>query len=150
MSILSKLSDRQIREIAERVDAGEMCYIHAGTGEAIFVVDDELSWDDADEEDEMEKIHSWEEKDTIRIKKPKSYEAFKFMERFVNEVIPEGRLKEDFEQALSKKHPFRNFSAIADRCEYQEAWYEFKQNALEAYVREKLDCWDDEEENEEK
>ena len=146
MSILSKLSDAQIREIAGSIDAGFVCYIHAGTGEMIFMMNEEmLDYNGMSGEDEadMAKIDSWGVKNTIRIDKPASYEAFAFMERFVDEVIPEGRLKEDFERALSKSHPFRNFNAIVKNCEYLDDWYEFKQNAMEAYVRRELDCWED-------
>ena len=172
MSTTINLSDKQIHEIAERVDIGDICYINTNTGEVIFMFNDEMlfnygiSWEDDDEEDEnpdgytpdwqdemyaevkadMAKINSWDLKDTIRIEKPESHEAFKFMERFVDEVIPEGKLKQDFWKALSRKHPFGNFNAIVHNCEYRENWFEFKQNALEEYVRNEMGYRYDEEE----
>ena len=161
MSTTIKLSDKQIHEIAEMVDVGHICYINAKTGETIFMFNNEMlsnygiSWEDDNEENEMpddnspdwqdemyadvkadmNKINSWDLKDTIRIEKPESHKAFKFMEDFVDEVIPEGKLKQDFWKALSRNHPFRNFNDIVHNCKYREDWFEFKQNAMEEYVR---------------
>ena len=157
MSIFN-LSDEQIHEIAERIDADEICYINVSTGEIIFMMNDEMlsdygiSWEDENEnfdsdcpdwqkdmyakiKTDMNKIYSWGCEDTIRIEKPEAHEAFKFMESFVENVIPEGKLKQKFWNALSKKHPFRNFNDIVHDCEYRENWFEFKQNALECYVK---------------
>ena len=146
----------------------DTCYINSETGEVIFMMSNEMLreygilWDKDEEEDEAEeekvsneslswqdelymnvkadmaKIYSWEWKHTIRIKKPESHESFKIMERFVEEIIPEGRLKQDFWKALSRSHPFRNFNAIVHNCAYRENWFTFKQQALEEYVRTKI------------
>ena len=152
-----KLSNEQICEIAERVDIGENCFINADTDEMIFLLNDEalsnygISWDEEEDEPDdhwpqwqkemyaeiktdMEKVNSWQH--LIRIEKPNSHEMFGFMVRFVDEMIPEGMLKENFVKALSKNHPFRNFNAIIHNCEYREDWFVFKQEALEEYVRE--------------
>ena len=53
------------------------------------------------------------------------------MEDFVDEIIPEGNLKEQFWRALTQRHPFRNFNDIVHNCEYREDWFKFKQAALE-------------------
>ena len=164
MNTINKLSNEQIREIAERVEMYDVCYINANTGETIFMMNDEMlsnygiSWEDDEEEDkpddsspdwqkemyaevkaDMNKIDSWEWKDTIRIEKPESHEEFKFMENFIEGVIPEGKLKQDFWKALSRSHPFRNFNAIIHNCKYRENWFTFKQNALEEYVRREME-----------
>jgi len=166
MNTTSNLSDKQIREIADSIDMGDTCYINSNTGETIFMMSNEMlseygiSWEDDDEENEMpdadtpgwqaemyaevkadmNKIDSWDFKDTICIEKPETREAFKFMECFVDEVIPEGKLKQDFWRALSRSHPFRNFNAIVHDCKYREDWFGFKQNAMEEYVREEIGC----------
>ena len=158
MNMMTKLSDEQIHEIAETIDAvDDVCYINRDTGEYILMMNNEnlrdygISWED-DEEDvpddsspkwqkemyadtkaDMDKIYSW--KNVIRIEKPESHEAFEFMERFVDEIIPEGKLKQDFWKALSRSHPFRNFNAIVHNSKYREDWFRFKQMAMEEYVR---------------
>ena len=158
---MEKISNKQIAEIADSIDAGDICFINKDTGELIFMMSNEMlsyhgiSWeDDFDEEEEdeefdvasnwqdelytqvkadMAKIYSWEH--VIRIEKPDSRKGFEIMERFVKEVIPEGKLKDRFWNALSKSHPFRNFNNVVHNCELREDWFEFKQNALEEYVR---------------
>ena len=57
------------------------------------------------------------------------------MKDFVDEIIPDGKLKEKFWNALSRSHPFRNFNAIVHNCDYREDWFKFKQAALEEYVK---------------
>jgi len=170
MNMICKLSDEQIHEIAETIDASDdICFINRNSGEVVFMMSNEIlfqhgiSWDDEEDEEEgqtegpddrwpewqkelyngvkadMAKIYSWDFEETIRIKKPESHETFGFMERFVDEVIPEGELKQSFWGALSQSHPFRNFNAIIHNCTYREDWFEFKQRALEEYVRGEID-----------
>ena len=158
MKMIPKLSDTQIHEIAEAIDTtNDVCYFNAGTGEYVLMNDESLhdngiSWEVEDGPDanwpawqkelyndvkaDMAKIDSWEE--VIRIERPTPDEFFGFMERFVDEVIPEGNLKDKFWNALSRSHPFRNFKALVDDCAYREAWFNFKEEALEEYVRGRL------------
>jgi len=155
-----KFSNEQIREIAENVDIGYICFINADTSEMVVMLNDEalsnygISWEDEKEGEpddswpkwqkemyaeikaDKEKVDSWQH--VIRIEKPNPYEMFGFMERFVDEIIPEGVLKENFLKALTRSHPFRNFSAIIHNCEYREDWFVFKQEALEEYVRDAI------------
>jgi hypothetical protein len=47
-------------------------------------------------------------------------DATDFMERFVDEVIPEGKLKQNFWRTLSRSHPFRNFNDLIHNCDCLE------------------------------
>jgi len=167
MELIEKLTDEQISDIAETIDAlDNICYLNRGTGEYILMMNNKMlseygiSWEDEEENEDdvlsdddspdwqkdmynevkadMAKIYSWELKDTIRIEKPESHESFEFMERFVDEIIPEGNLKREFWEALSRSHPFRNFNAIVHNCKYREDWFRFKQMAMEEYLRKKI------------
>ena len=156
-------SKAQIKEMADMLGNGHhVCYANLDTGEVEIIFDNEMldnfgiSWDeDEDEENmadestpecqdelytevkaQMKRIDSWER--PTRIEKPPSYEAFKFMERFVDEVIPEGKLKDRLWKTLSRRHPFQSFNSIIHDCEYRKAWFAFRQEALEAYVRREL------------
>ena len=164
MRAIDKLSKKQISEIAEMIDTSYNCYINSETGEVIFMMNNEMlydngiSWEDDDEPDndspdwekdlysevksDMAKIDSWDFEHTIRIEKPESHESFNIMENFVDEIIPEGRLKQDFWQALSRSHPFRNFNGIVHDCKYREDWFQFKQKSLEEYVRREIERFD--------
>jgi hypothetical protein len=160
MSVIEKLTKKQIHEIAEMIDMGHICYLNCNTGEYIMMLNNEMLaeygiyWEEKENFDpeeafnqewekemykdvkaDMDKIYSWGLTDTIRIEQPESHKGFEFMEQFVDEVIPVGRLKLDFENALSRKHPFGNFNAIVHNCKYREDWFAFKQQALEEYVR---------------
>jgi hypothetical protein len=162
---MGKLTKEQIHYIADSLDVGgEICYINRNTGEYIIMLNNEMLkdygiyWEDPEEEEEdtedipndepldwqtemyndvkanMDKIYSWGI-DVIRIEKPAGHESFEIMERFVGEIIPQGKLKREFENALSRKHPFSNFNAIVHNCKYREDWFAFKMQALEEYVR---------------
>ena len=152
----------QIKEIAEMLGNGHhVCYANPDTGEVEIIFDNEMlalygiSWEeDESVEDksstdwdvelyskvkaQMARIYSWEHR--IRIEKPSSYEGYKFMERFVDEVIPVGIMKERLWKTLSRKHPFQSFKTIIHESKYREAWFAFNQEALEEYVRRELDC----------
>ena len=130
-------SKKLISSMAEEIDIGCTCYVNPDTGEYVPVMREGMfgQFDTEDNED-MEKVDSWEH--FIRIDKPHSSESFSVMERFVDEVIPDGRLKERFWKALSKNHPFRNFNEIVHNCDFRESWFAFKQEALEEYVRREL------------
>ena len=156
-----KLSKKQLTDIAESIDAGFICYLNAETGEYIEMMNNDamsnygISWEEEEDEEpgdfshqwekelyddvksDMAKIDSWEH--AIKIEKPESHESFKIMERFVDEIIPDGKLKNDFFCALSRSHPFRNFNALVHNCKYREDWFAFKQNAIEEYVRAMID-----------
>ena len=165
--MMTKLSDEQIRDIAESIDAADdVCYINRETGEYILMMSNEIlanngiAWEDEEDDApddswpewqremyvdvkaDMDKIYTWGLQNVIRIKKPESNESYDFMERFVDEIIPEGKLKQDFWKALSRSHPFRNFNAIVHNCKYREDWFRFKQMAMEEYVREAIDRYE--------
>jgi hypothetical protein len=139
LKFLKKLSEEQIKEIAEMLDTGyHICCINPDTGEVEIVFNNEMmSYLDDEEDDDIKaqqaRIDSWQR--FIRIEKPESHESFQIMENFVNEIIPDGKLKEQFWNALSRSHPFRNFNAIVHNCDYREDWFKFKQAALEEYVK---------------
>ena len=155
--ILSKITDEKISEMAEVLGMQyHVCYVNPDTGEVEimftndYLADYGISWDD-EEEDEEDFTHGWQQefhddikaqmaridswRHFIRIEKPDSHESFAIMENFVDEIIPEGKLKKQFYDALSRKHPFSNFNYIVHNCKYRDEWFKFRQNALEEYVK---------------
>ena len=156
-----KLTEDQIKQIAESIDADFTCHVNPDTGEIEETRDygDDFNYiDDIDDEEEneeflesepewqkemrkeikeqTERIDSWERR--IIIEKPDSSEAFRFMEDFVEEIIPEPKQKM-YWKALQWKKPFANFNDLIHDSEYLEDWYEFKKKKLVEYVREKLE-----------
>ena len=153
-----ELSEGQIEKIAESIDAGFTCHINPDTGEVeetrenddFEIIPDE---DDEDYEEFMEDMPDWQKeirKDIkeqtaridswdrcIVIEQPDSSEAFRFMEDFVEEIIPEPEQKM-FRKALQGKKPFANFNNLIHESKYLDNWYEFKKKKLMEYVREEL------------
>ena len=154
-----KLSEEQIEKIAELIDAGFTCHINPDTGEIeetrdygddFNYIDDE---DDEDYEEFMEDMPDWQKEvrkeikeQTARIdswdrciviEQPDSSEAFRFMEDFIEEIIPESEQKM-YRKALQWKSPFSNFNNLIHDSEYLDNWHEFKKKKLMEYVREEL------------
>ena len=135
------ISEETVREIAEMLDCGHICYLNPDTIETVFVLNP-ASWEYYEESEmdtvNLEKVDSWERR--ITLTPPESFESFKFMERFVDELPEsESSLRNKLISALSHSHPFARFKAVIDSCPYRQEWFDYKQKCLEAYVCEVID-----------
>lgn len=136
----NSLPEETVREIAEMLDCGHICYLNPDTLETVFSMNPS-SWEYYEESDEDVKIHeqvdTWERR--ITLTPPESFESFKFMEGFINELPErESSLRNKLISALSHSHPFSRFKAIIDNCPYRQEWFVYKQKCLEAYVRDEI------------
>ena len=123
-----RLTQEQIREIADSMDMGSRFFIHKETAE-IITYPDELKcpgFDTEPWEEEMNKVEeNWP--DYMEIDAMESHDAFSIMEDFVEEVLSPGPFKERLIRALNRPKPFRNFNyEIHDSKEYREVWFKFK------------------------
>ena len=154
-----KLSEGLIAKIADSINADFICYVNPETGELEEMMNNEaladygIYWEEEEEENDsafepdwqkemredtkaqMARIDSW--KHRVIIEKPDSHESFRFMEDFVEEIIPENK-QEIWWKALRWKKPFANFNDLVHNSEYREKWFAFKQGKLEEYVRKEL------------
>ena len=154
-----KLTDEQIEKIAESIEAGFTCNVNPDTGEIETIrendefdiipdEDDEYFEDYLESETEWQKemrlelkeqterINSWER--LIVIEQPDSQESFRFMEDFVEKMIPEAE-QETYRKALKSKGPFSNFNVLIHDSEYLDNWHDFKKKKLIGYVREQYE-----------
>ncbi|MCF8716473.1 hypothetical protein JM658_16750 [Joostella atrarenae] len=129
-----------IKEIAQELDCGFDCYYNLKNDEIIAIpsfsqFSDENDFKEAFKEslDQIEKHKS----DFIKIKTLESYESFKIMELFV-EQLPDENLKSDLEIILANKKPFQNFKHKVDNSNFRQNWFDFKQTELEKIVETKL------------
>ena len=134
------ISEDTVREIAEMLDCGHICYLNPDTIETVFVLNP-ASWEYYEESEmdtvNLEKVDSWERR--ITLTPPESFESFKFMERFVDELPEsESSLRNKLISALSHSHPFARFKAVIDSCPYRQEWFAHKQRCLEAYVKDEI------------
>lgn len=141
-----------VKDVADRLSAGLVCYINPGTLEIIdipqaiadtMMFEEDEKDEEENEEDEddpsyadMKRIHrDWEE--TITISPPESSESFSCMRQFVD-TLPGSRLSKMLSEALSGRKPFHHFNSIIHQSDEREAWFAFRQKCLENYVAEML------------
>ncbi len=130
-----KLSDKQIKELAQDLEAGMKIYINKDTLEYRSVLD----WDDLMEpefwEKEIEEINKWS--NILEIEKFDSHEGFQIMEDFIDEVS-DLDLKETLIKILHRKSPFANFKAEIESSEYRNEWFAFRTNRYIETIKERL------------
>ena len=135
---MDKPDQNIIKEIAQELDCGSDCYYSQNTKELICIPNaDLMATGDEDYykevfKDDLEKVKS-QKKDLIKFEVLKSFESFKIMEDFKNE-IKEDHFKEKINEALNKRKPFQNFKYLIDTSEYRENWFAFIQKELEKIV----------------
>ena len=129
----SGVPEETVREIAEMLDCGHVCYLNPDTNETVFIPNP-ASWEYFEEPD---MVDSWERR--IKLDPPESFESFQFMESFIDE-LPENEsiLRNKLISALSHSHPFARFKAAIDNCPYRQEWFDHKQRCLEKYVRDEI------------
>ena len=136
----SGVPEETVREIAEMLDCGHVCYLNPDTNETVFIPNP-ASWEYFEEPDmvtkELEKVDSWEKR--IKLTPPESFESFQFMESFIEELPEsESTLRNKLISVLSHSHPFARFKAVIDNCPYRQEWFDHKQRCLEKYVRDEI------------
>ena len=128
-----------VKEIAEYLDTGMICYINSATMELLYIPEN-FDVDDSDEENpfipDMKRVEN-ESGKFIKIEPPASPISFGLMERFASSLT-NAHYRTTLENALQKKKPFRNFNAIIHELPVREDWFAFKQKSLEAYVAKEL------------
>jgi len=132
-----KLGSKEIKAIAQELEAGMKVYLNKETLEFKSVLD----WDNMNDpefwDEELDKIEN-EWTDYIVLTKMESYEAFQVMEAFIDEVDDPG-LKNDLIKILSRKSPFANFKAEVESSSHRQKWFDFRTLKYEEYIREQLD-----------
>lgn len=129
-----------VKEIAQELDCGFDCYYNSKTHEIIPIpsLSQFIDKDDFKEafSDSLEKVEKYKT-DFIKIETLESFESFKIMELFI-EQLSDQNLKSELENVLVNKKPFQNFKHKIDHSEFRQSWFEFKQSELEKIVKTKL------------
>lgn len=119
-----------------------ICYINPDTLEVEWIpasmLEDPLAFDfdDDDPENDMElKSTKWERR--ITIEPMESHEAFKIMERFIDNV-DDDKIQRQLINALNRRSPFANFKYIVEDSKYRQQWFDYRQQETEEYVYEIL------------
>ena len=129
-----------IRQIAQELDSGNDCYYNLKNNEIIAIPNFSQISDDAEFKEAFQADLTRVEKqkaDLIKFEILESFESFKIMERFV-EQLTDQKLQSELENILANKKPFQNFKYVIDKSEFRKDWFEFKQFELERIVGNKL------------
>ncbi len=129
-----------IREIAQELDCGNDCYYDPKTNEIIAIP----NFSNVPNEEEFRKYFKAELKtvkknkaDLIKIEVLESFESFRIMERFIDQLSNK-QFQSELENILQKKKPFQNFKHTIDNSDFRQKWFDFKQSELEKIVENQL------------
>jgi len=143
-----KLSNKAIKEIAEFLDCGLICYVHKETKEIKSIIDlDNFYSDEELWKEDIELIENNRSK-YLRIDKMSSKDAFQVMKDFIDQVTDK-KIRSRLIYALNRNKPFQNFKyEIGYDEEVRQQWFKFKAYSYEEWVKTYLENVIDEDENE--
>ncbi|OFY83542.1 MAG: hypothetical protein A3F72_13035 [Bacteroidetes bacterium RIFCSPLOWO2_12_FULL_35_15] len=135
-----KLTEEQVKKIAEQLDCGFRCFIHRQTGELITLPDtlrylemDTEAW--ADEQGKLD--NNFDEYFEIDLLESK--DSFEIMADFTEQLDDKIKLKADLIKSLNKKKPFREFNFVINNSGiYRQQWFDFKNERLKMWVKNRL------------
>ena len=132
-----KLTEDQIKEIAELLECGHQCFIHKPTGKLEYYPDTDYMFDPEPWQELIDKIESdWDNYEEIE--RMDSSQSFNVMRDFVDSLATHNS-KMRLENAIARSKPFRNFKHEIDQSEYRQAWFNFRLESYINWVKEQLE-----------
>ena len=129
-----------IKEIAQELDCGNDCYYNSKTNEIVTIPNCSQISDEEEFKElfraNLEKVNK-RKADFIKIEVLESFESFKIMERFMEQVTDQN-FQSKLENILQRKKPFQNFKHSIDNSNFRQKWFDFKQNELIMIVETQL------------
>lgn len=135
-----KLTEEQISDIAQDLEAGLKCFIHKVTGE-VKTLPDELNGNmEIDEElwqDVIDEIDN-DEENFIVIEGMDSRESYMLMEKFID-TLEDKQIAARLSNAINVPKPFHTFRYELNYSdEYLKKWYAFKSQQMIEWVKKHL------------
>ena len=135
-----KLTEQQIKEIAEFLDTGMICHYNLKTGNIIFLPNfNNMLY--ADEEDWRTELDELDENwlDYFTFDPMTSRESFLVMADFID-TVDDRNLQERLVNALNRRKPFRNFKWVIDNSgEYRQKWFDYKEKRYIEAVKKQIE-----------
>lgn len=131
-----------IKEIAESIDSGLVCFLNLDTAETEEFPQEML--EDPEEFEAMTgqsfdglnfKHTNWE--NCVSFEPLESFESFEIMKEFTD-LLEDKWLKDKLNIALNSKKPFANFKAAINNSDSRQNWFDFKKQFMENHVKEML------------
>ena len=130
-------TEEQIKEIAELLECGQLCFFHEPTGTVEHHSDPDDPYFDAELWQEiMDKLDA-DRVNYLRFDKMDSNQAFEVMEDFAHSLSDEKFRNRLFNQ-LAQRKPFSKFKWTIDNSEYRQDWFDFRLQAYIDWVRQQL------------
>ena len=134
------IKPEMLKEIAEMLDAGMVCFYHKTTGEMEYYPDEDSNpgFDDEAWADVIEKVDA-DYDNYLRFEGMSSSESFRVMEGFISNIedIPTHNA---FIEAISRKKPFRQFGELLfNYPDLREQWFVYKSESYIDYVKEQME-----------
>ena len=132
------LKEANIREMAELLLCGQICFLNFRTGEfdyhpseMDFFPDEENPWQEV-----IDKIeNNWG--DYIRIEPMNSHQSYAVMESFAYQLEADG-FRKKLLTSLNRPKPFRNFNYLIQESDFRQEWFDFRQERNIEWVREQI------------
>jgi len=134
------LTDEQIKEIADGLEAGMKCYYNRLTGNIKTIIDFD-SWIGADDELWEDDLNEIDEHfcDYFVFENMSSHDSFNLMVDFVD-LVSDSRIQTKLINALNQSKPFRNFKNVIDISgECRQQWFDFKRSRYIEWVQDQID-----------
>ena len=134
------ITNERIKEIADYLDAGMICFFHKPTGELEYYPDEfrgHAGFDEEPWQETMDKVEA-NYHEYIRFEAMESHDSFRILEAFVD-TIGDAGIRQRFEDAISFKRPFQNFKQLLPHYpELRQQWFEFKEKRYMEWVAEQV------------
>lgn len=133
------MDDQLLFDIIDLLDEGEIVYLHRKTYELLSYPDPQR-WGETEYIDLIEEVkaRAAAEPDMfVALDPPDPRDSFRIMEDFVFTVDDE-QLRSRLLEALDSKKPFRYFRTAVEDSAMKDAWYDFKDARMKAWVLEML------------
>ena len=126
-----KLTQDQIKELAENLQLGYTVYINPDTDEIKYLIDED-KYPDARNifGEELDEIDTWDH--VVELREMPSFEAFRVMEDFAYKVDDD--FHDDLMETLNKGKPFANFKELVESSEYRKEWLEYRDQRYLEYT----------------
>jgi hypothetical protein len=139
---LMNFTKEQIKEIAEQLQGGMVCFWNAKDQDIRFLPNtDFIELEDEQPEWRAEILQIKSQiKDFFAIEPPASSAAYSFMEGFVATLPDQMPFKRYLYEILDGPKPFRNFKfALLRQGEFVDAWYKFEEDCFVQWVEDAIE-----------
>ena len=133
-----KPTEEQIKEMAELLGCGQICYFHSPSGRIEHHADpDNEYFDPGAWQGNIDRIEAdWE--NYQRFEKMDSRQSFRVMEDFA-ETVTEIGFRSRLLGLLSGPRPFSKFKRAIDSSRYRQDWFAFKERAYINWVHQQIE-----------